>query len=107
MVIAGRATTLGLPYPLTETNLRALHSETTTLPSCDSECGAEWMCDPMDGDENPITIDTAEHNHLQLLLCINELREHNGRSEALLSQVNQYIREQVNISTLIINIKYK
>lgn len=46
-------------------------------------------------DEKPISIDAAEHNHLQLLLCINELKEHNGRSENLLSQVAHFIKEQV------------
>jgi hypothetical protein len=50
-----------------------------------------------DGDESPISIDAAEHNHLQLILCVNELKEHNGRSENLLSRVAHFIKEQVSI----------
>jgi hypothetical protein len=49
------------------------------------------------GDDTPISIDAAEHNHLQLLLYINELKEHNGRSESLLSSVAHYIKEQVGL----------
>jgi hypothetical protein len=47
--------------------------------------------------EKPLIIDTAEHNHLQLLLLVNELKEHNSRSDALLSKTTFYIKEQACI----------
>lgn len=61
----------------------------------DSPLRGEAVGMDVDGDEKPLIIDTGEHNHLQLLLLVNELKEHNSRSDSLLTKTAYYIKEQV------------